>query len=92
MSESKRSEAWKRQVGRRLRTVRTAAGYRTAREFAEKLSVEENTLTSWERGERLIEPEDLAAVRELTGVTADYIYYDDPSGLPPELAGKLESE
>ena len=92
MSEGKRSESWKRQVGQRLRAVRTAAGYRTAREFAEKLNIEENTLTSWERGERLIEPEDLVAVRELTGVTADYIYYDDPSGLPPELVGNLETE
>jgi transcriptional regulator with XRE-family HTH domain len=64
----------------------------TAREFAEKLDIEENTLTSWERGERLIEPEDLASVRELTGVTADYIYYDDPSGLPPELVRNLQTE
>lgn len=73
MPDGKRSEEWKRQVGQRLRAVRTAAGYRTAREFAEKLDIEENTLTSWERGERLIEPEGLAGVRELTGVTADYI-------------------
>jgi len=90
--DGKRSEEWKRQVGQRLRAVRTAAGYRTAREFAEKLDIEENTLTSWERGERLIEPEGLAGVRELTGVTADYIYYDDPSGLPPELVRNLETE
>ena len=92
MPDGKRSEEWKRQVGQRLRAVRTAAGYRTAREFAEKLDIEENTLTSWERGERLIEPEDLAGVRELTRVTADYIYYDDPSGLPPELVPNLETE
>ena len=92
MPDGKRSEEWKRQVGQRLRAVRTAAGYRTAREFAEKLDIEENTLTSWERGERLIEPEDLAHVRELTNVTADYIYYDDPSGLPPELVPNLKTE
>ncbi len=92
MFDGKRSDAWKRQVGQRLRAVRTAAGYATAREFAEKLDIEENTLTSWERGQRLIEPEDLAGVRKLTGVTADYIYYGDPSGLPPELAGNLPTE
>ncbi len=92
MPVEKRSEEWKRQVGQRLRAVRTAAGFETARAFARKLGVEENTLTSWERGLRLIEPEDLAAVRQLTGVTSDYIYYGDSSGLPPELIESLEIE
>ncbi len=72
--------------------MRTAAGFDTAREFAKKLGIEENTLTSWERGLRLIEPEDLAAVRQSTGVTSDYIYYGDPSGLPPELIESLDIE
>jgi hypothetical protein len=35
---------------------------------------------------------DLAGVRELTCVTSDYIYYGDPSGLPPALVENLETE
>ena len=61
-----------------------------ARGFAKELGVEENTLTSWERGLRLIEPEDLDGVRRLTGITADYIYYGDSTGLPPATIERLK--
>jgi transcriptional regulator with XRE-family HTH domain len=90
MPGQKRSEEWKREVGRRLRAVRLAAGYETARQFAQAIGIEENTLTSWERGERLIEPENLADIRDLAGVTSDYIYYNDPSALPSNLAKALK--
>ena len=90
MPEKKRPEEWKRQVGQRLRAVRVAAGYKTAREFAQRIDVGESAYTNWERGERLIEPEDLRKVRDLTGVTSDYIYYGDPSGLPARLARALK--
>ncbi len=90
MPDVNRSKAWKRDVGGRLRVVRTAAGFATARAFAKELGVEENTLTSWERGLRLIEPEDLDGVRRLTGVTSDYIYYGDSAGLPPVMIERLK--
>lgn len=86
----KRSDEWKRQVGGRLRAVRAASGFATARDFAKELGVEENTLTSWERGLRLIEPEDLDGVRRLTGVTSDYIYYGDSAGLSAALIERLK--
>ena len=90
MADEKRSETRKRDVGGRLRAVRTAAGFATAREFAKRLGVEQNTLTSWERGLRLIEPEDLDGVRRLTGITSDYIYYGDSTGLPPATIERLK--
>ena len=90
MPDGNRSETWKRDVGGRLRAVRTAAGFATARGFAKELGVEENTLTSWERGLRLIEPEDLDGVRRLTGVTSDYIYYGDSAGLAPVMIERLK--
>lgn len=37
--------------GRRLRQMRKDRGYTRAREFAELIGTEENTLTRWERGE-----------------------------------------
>ncbi len=74
-----------------MRAVRVAAGYKTARGFAQKIGVGENAYTNWERGERLVEPEDLRKVRDLTGVTSDYIYYGDPSGLPARLARALKA-
>lgn len=80
---------WKRTVGTRLKEVREAAGYRRARAFAKALGVQENTYTSWERGDRVIHPEVLGRVRELTGVTADYIYYGDPAALSESLAAAL---
>ena len=89
MPGQRRPKEWKRQVGQRLRAVRIAAGYESAREFARRIGVGENAYTNWERGDRLIEPEDLGKVRDLTGVTSDYIYYDDPSALPADLASAL---
>lgn len=38
------------QFGKRLRARRIDAGFETARELAESIGVEENTLTKWERG------------------------------------------
>ena len=90
--QRQRSKRWKQQVGLRLKAVRVAAGHKTAREFAGRLGVEENTYTSWERGERLIDPEALTTVKELTGATSDYIYYGDHAGLPVRLARELKFE
>lgn len=46
------STPFSRAFGKRLRTIRKAEGYKKARQFAEVLGVEENTLTTWERGTR----------------------------------------
>ena len=89
MAGGQRSERWKREVGRRLKAVRIAAGYSSAREIAQDLGVKENRYTNWERGLRLVEPEVMAKVKRLTGATADYIYYGDSSGLSKILAKKL---
>lgn len=90
MPVGKRTEEWTREVGRRLRETRIAAGFTSARQFAAELGVKENTYTNWERGVRLIEPEDLAKVRDLTGVTCEFIYYGEPVSLPPSLARALK--
>jgi len=81
--------SWRRNVGERLRAVRIAAAYRTARDFASEANVTENRLTSWERGTRLIPPYELGIVRRLTGATADFVYYGDVAGLPESLRRKL---
>ena len=71
MPEKKRSEEWKRQVGQRLRAVRVAAGYKAARVFAQRIGVGESAYTNWERGERLVEPEDLRKFAELCPKVGD---------------------
>lgn len=77
-------------MGQRLRAVRLAAGFTTAREFAAALEVPENTYTMWERGHRLVHPNTLAKIKSVTGVTADYIYYGEPGGLPLWLVRRLK--
>lgn len=42
-----------RAFGKRLRAIRIAEGFESARAFADALGVEPNTLTTWERGSRL---------------------------------------
>ena len=63
--------------GRKLRSARERAGFRFARELADKLGVEPNTYRCWERGSA--EP-NLAMLRRIASeldISLDYL-------LPPE--------
>jgi transcriptional regulator with XRE-family HTH domain len=81
---------YKQLVGARYRACRKAAGYETAREFANLLEVEENTLTKWERGESFPDELHLGKFRRLTGVPIDFLYTGDLRDVPYKTAVKLE--
>ncbi len=70
---------------RRLQSVREASSYATRRAFAEALGVAEGAYGKYERGESYPHPETLGRIRQLTGATADYLYFGDVSGLPLAL-------
>ena len=57
--------------GRRLRQMRMDRGFKTAREFAEFIAQEENTLTRWERGETEPGFEVLLRICQVLGTTPD---------------------
>lgn len=80
-----------RQIGRRLRAVRLAAGYETAREFAAEIGVEEKTYSTYERGTRKAP---FAVIRKAAGrlqITSDYLLWGDASGLPVRIYERLRA-
>lgn len=77
-------------VGQRLREVRLALDYDTARGFAEILEVDEDRLGKWETGVNLLPPPYALKLRRRFAVTTDWLYAGDPTGLPARLYQRLE--
>jgi transcriptional regulator with XRE-family HTH domain len=75
----------------RLRAVREACGYATRRAFADALGIEEGAYGKYERAESYPHPETLGRIRQLTGATADFLYFGDESGLPVGLHRRLRA-
>ncbi len=79
------------ECGDRLRRARVAAGFPIRRRFAEYMHEEENNIQKWENGSALVPA---AFVRDLKplGITHDWVYGGDASGMPQRLHVKLLSE
>ena len=73
----------------RIALVREASGFATRRGFAQALGIEEAAYRKYERGESYPHPETLGRIRQLTGATADYLYFGDEAGLPVGLHRKI---
>lgn len=70
---------------RRLAALRKALGYEEAVDFAKSLGIDQNTYTRWERAETYPQIANLLRLKTVTGVTVDYLYFGDTSGLPLQL-------
>lgn len=76
------------EIGARLRKLRKTLGL-TQTDLAEKLGITQSAWTQYETGARKISVEVAAVVSRRYGVTLDWIYLGDPSGLPMRLANLL---
>lgn len=74
-----------RAIGARLRAVRLALGL-TQKDLYEPLGVKAATWNHWESGKRLPDPLVMAKLKEMHGISMDWIYAGDPSALPFSLA------
>lgn len=83
------NKARRKVVGNRLRDIREALGFETKRDFAEYLGVHEDTYGIWENGRGDIPIYAIERLRERHRITADWILFGDPSGLPHKLAADL---
>ncbi len=72
-------------IGARLRAARLALGL-TQKDLYEPLGVKAATWNHWESGKRLPDPLVMAKLKEMHGITTDWIYAGDPSALPFSLA------
>ncbi len=78
------------EIGRRLRLIRLAKGFDTQPPIAKLLNVSLKRYNNWEKGIAPIPTAFAARLCSLTGVTMDYIYRDNMSGVPLDLASRLE--
>lgn len=75
--------------GSRLRKTREALDFPKLRRFAENTGIAESNLTKWENGYALVPPHYTQRLKEVFGVTHDWIYGGDASSLRHDLAIKL---
>jgi transcriptional regulator with XRE-family HTH domain len=75
-------------IGKRLKLSRTALGLGQG-EFADRLDIARNTYNQYEKGVNKPPVESALKMRELFGLTLDWIYAGDPSALKWELADKI---
>ena len=72
-------------VGRRLAAARKSLGL-SAKEVCEAINVQQNTYSQWEHGKSVMDVAAAARMKQRFGITLDWIYSGDPSGLPMNCA------
>lgn len=75
-------------IGRRLQLSRAALGVSQS-EFADRCEIARNTYNQYEKGVNKPPVEAALKMRELYGLTLDWIYAGDPSTLRHDLADKI---
>lgn len=77
------------EAGKRLKMLRLGMGFQTIRGFAAHLDVAEDRYDKWEKGKALIPPEVVQRLRDEFGITSDWMYYGEVSGLSVKLLEDL---
>lgn len=75
---------YRAEVGSRLRLTREALEMDQG-QIGIILAVGANAVSQYEKGVRLVDPEKMARLKHAKGVTLDWIYAGDPSGLSAAL-------
>lgn len=78
-------------VARRLRLVRRALNIEDQREFGEAANLEQSLYNRFETGRRLLTPQAAMKLCERYGLTLDYLYRGEPSGLPYKLHNDIRA-
>lgn len=89
MSRQPRKDELKMDVGRRLRAAREAMGL-TAKELCAAVGIQANRYSQWETGKNLLDPVVALQIAERYGISLDYLYRGDLSGLKHSVAAKLQ--
>lgn len=81
-----------KEIGRRLRAVRLALDYGDQNAMAQRMGISRNRYNNWEVGIGPIPVDQAIVFCRVTGVSLDYIYRGDASGLPMRIFKLLPSE
>lgn len=76
-------------IGKRLEALRKAKKIGSQEKAASAMGIERSRYANWENGTGKIPVDQAIKLKNLTGVTLDYIYTGDASALPLELAISL---
>lgn len=79
------------EAGKRLRDTRFALGFghRQLRRFAQLTDIDENLLAKYEAGRALVQYDYIVKLREMHGITPEWIYEGRKDKLPYDLVLKL---
>ena len=69
----------------KIYALRKDKGY-TQEQLAEQLDVSRQSISKWEAGQAMPEPDKIVALADLFGVTTDYLLRLDNAGNLPEMA------
>lgn len=89
MTEPSQTEM-KEGFGKRLRLARKAAGYRTAKDFADKLEIDQNLYSPYESRSYIPKPATLWKFKQYLGITTDYLLFGDESALQVDIYKKIK--
>ena len=78
------------EAGRRLRAAIDALGIKYV-EAAALMGISKNMLNNWMAGSAPVRAYELYRLCRATGVTADWVLLNDPSGLPQRIAQRLRT-
>ena len=78
-------------IGKRLKLSREALGVSQS-DFADRCEIARNTYNQYEKGVNKVPVDAALKMRELYGLTLDWIYVGDPSGLRHEIADKIREK
>ncbi len=87
MPRTDRPLGYAEQVGRRLRAARGELG-REAAEICRAINVQQNTYSQWESGKYLIPPHAARRLKDRYGISLDWLYAGDASGMPRSFSEK----
>lgn len=76
------------EIGGRLRVARDALGL-TGTEFAKRARIAQNAYSQYETGKRMLTTTAAIRLCSTYGLTMDWLFRGDPSGLPYSLAGQI---
>ncbi len=77
-------------IARRLVRTRLALGYKTQSALTDQIGIVSHLYNAFEKGRRRISLGVALLIYEKFGVSLDWIYCGDPSGLPASLSRKLK--
>lgn len=89
MAAATDDEFSKAAIGARLVVTREALGYSSQTDFADKAGLAQNTYNQYETGAKRPSLDFAIKLCRAYGITLDWIYMGDPSGLPYKLADAI---